>query len=272
MNSSFVERKDTDGATPGEPALSFEERHWARIGMRAVDDFRVRALNQRILGLLARPIGSVLDIGCGSGVFSLEASQHAVDVMGIDISASQIAVAREIFSARSLSPDRLRCCSIQQIVREARRFNYCVALDVLEHIEDRQEFLRLVGDALLPGGQLVACVPAAPEFFDHRDELSGHYLRYTPEILRAELETAGWVVTEMMYWNWLGWFIRTLEQPFRRGKGYNNYDFRYSEGRLQRLLNRALLIYFLAIENNLRPPIGMSLIVRAQPNSALSIG
>jgi SAM-dependent methyltransferase len=264
MNSSFADRKDTDKATPDESALSFEERHWARIGTRAVDDFRVRALNRRILGLLARPVGSVLDIGCGSGVFSLEALQHSVDVMGIDISASQISVAREIFSAHSLSPDRLRCCSIQQIVSEGRRFNYCVALDVLEHIEDRQEFLHRVGDALLPGGQLVACVPAVPKFFDHRDELSGHYLRYTPEILRAELEAAGLFVKEIFYWNWLGWFIRTLEQPFRRGDEYDSYDFRYSEGRLQRLLNRALLTYFLAIENNLRPPIGMSLIARAQ--------
>jgi len=268
MSSSFVDRKDTGQAAPDESALSFEERHWARIGARAVDDFRVKALNQRVLSLLAHPVGSVLDVGCGAGVFSLEALKHSVDVTGIDISASQISVARNIFSAHSLSPERVRCCSIQQIVREGRRFNHCVALDVIEHIEDRQEFLRFLGEALLPEGQLIACVPATPKFFDRRDELSGHYLRYSPEILRAELEAAGWLVQDMFYWNWLGWLTRTIEQPFRRRGEYDNYDFRYSEGRFQRLLNRALLTYFLTIENKLRPPTGMSLIACARLGSA----
>ncbi len=250
--------------TPGQASLSFEELHWVRLGREAVNDFRVRALNAMILRLLADPPGDILDLGCGAGLFCLEAAKRSLNVFGIDISESQIGLAQDIFTANSLSAERMRCCTLEQLVAEGRRFDQCVALDVIEHVEDRPALLRTVREAVRPGGQLIVCVPAGPTFYDRRDELSGHYLRYDPVTLRAELESSGWTVKDLRYWNWLGWLSRKVWELGPRRDEFPNYEFRYSTSFSKRIVTQLMVTYFTLFENFLHPPVGMSLIARAR--------
>ena len=51
--------------------------------------------------------------------------------------------------------------------------------------------LRNIYSALEPGGRAVIYVPQGPGLYSSLDEVLGHRCRYTPEMLRAELESTG---------------------------------------------------------------------------------
>jgi len=68
------------------------------------------------------------------------------------------------------------------------RFDLILLMDVLEHIEDAPEFLRRsIRPLLAPGAVVVASVPAHPRLFAAHDTELGHFRRYVPRDLVAEL-------------------------------------------------------------------------------------
>lgn len=72
-------------------------------------------------------------------------------------------------------------------------FECVVACEVMEHIDDDQQFLRKIFTSLKPGGQAVLSVPAKQAYWTVHDELVGHLRRYEKDGL-AELATqAGFV-------------------------------------------------------------------------------
>lgn len=61
----------------------------------------------------------------------------------------------------------------------ARRFNTILYIDVLEHIRDEAEELKLVAERLSVGGHLLVVAPAHPWLFSAFDRAVGHYRRYS---------------------------------------------------------------------------------------------
>jgi SAM-dependent methyltransferase len=90
---------------------------------------------------------TVLDIGCGSGVYDIEiARRGATKVLGIDLSPGMIALAKE-FSRRAGSDDRCEfvCANFPPdppIQALSRTFDYGVAMGVMDYISDPVSFLR----------------------------------------------------------------------------------------------------------------------------------
>lgn len=82
-------------------------------------------------------------------------------------------------------------------------------LDVLEHLTQRVEFLQRLRIAFPFIERLYITVPASPVLWSNYDEFYGHCLRYTQDILRYELESAGYQVLFMRYFfHSLWWAIR----------------------------------------------------------------
>jgi len=73
----------------------------------------------------------------------------------------------------------------------AASFDYLLAFEVLEHIDQDDAALAEWTRFLRPGGRLLVSVPAHARKYGRSDELVGHVRRYEKEALQRLLETAG---------------------------------------------------------------------------------
>jgi SAM-dependent methyltransferase len=98
----------------------------------------------------------VIDLGCGSGILSEPLAAHGFDVLGIDLSAPLIALARERvpdgrFRVESLLTAQLPRCVAVAAVGECVNYLF----DERHSLEGVRQVLGRAFDALTPGGLLV---------------------------------------------------------------------------------------------------------------------
>lgn len=163
----------------------------ARAGMTRRHPWEVARLRfftrvLRAAGLCARPL-SVLDAGSGDGWFAagiLPCVHPATRITCWDTGYDDDARER---MAREGDP-RIGYLSD----RPARRFDLLLLLDVLEHVEDDEPFLRdLVERNLEPGGRALISVPAWRALYGDHDVRLRHFRRYQPREAASLLERAG---------------------------------------------------------------------------------
>ena len=86
-----------------------------------------------------------------------------------------------------------------------------VYINVLEHIENDLDELRIVHRTLKPGGHLIVFVPALPLLFSKFDRSLGHFRRYRKSELRSRLEEAGFRMKDLRWFDMLGilpWLVK----------------------------------------------------------------
>jgi SAM-dependent methyltransferase len=131
-----------------------------------------------------------------------------------------------------------------------------IAVNVLEHVEADENFLRAAYDLLSPGGVLLLLVPAVPAIFGSLDRAFEHFRRYTKSGLRRSLLGAGFEVETLRYMNLLGvlaWFVS--------GRVFH----RTTLGRRQvRFYDRWVIPAVRRLEALITPPIGQSLLAVAR--------
>lgn len=125
------------------------------------------------------PRGPLLEIGCASGALLLDLDALGFECWGVDRSTSALALATRV--TRGSLGQRL-ACELDPSWKD--RFNYLVALEVLEHIADDRGALAEWRQYLCAGGHLLLSVPAHPQRWDASDVYAGHFRRYT----RAQIE------------------------------------------------------------------------------------
>jgi SAM-dependent methyltransferase len=145
---------------------------------------------------------SVLDIGCGIGALASDiVLKSGARVLGVDRDASSLRVA-----GRRFSHPNLRYIQIDaQLALPAEHYDVIVLSNVLEHLEERVEFLRRAQAVVTPQRWLIR-VPA----FDRdwrvplKKELGiewrldpTHCIEYTRESFTDELSQAGLEITYM---------------------------------------------------------------------------
>jgi SAM-dependent methyltransferase len=144
----------------------------------------------------------VLDIGCGYGALAYSiATRCDAKVVGIDLDEQHIRDARARFPHPGLEFE----VGDATVALPHTGFDVVVMSNVLEHIEQRVEFLRETQRSLSPGRWLFRVpmidrhwtVPLRQELglFHFSDET--HFIEYTEEGFRRELQAAGMVVTEI---------------------------------------------------------------------------
>jgi SAM-dependent methyltransferase len=123
---------------------------------RVVDPTRDRMFDE-LLQML--PAGArVLDIGCGAGVPWTQRLSARFDVVGVDISDAQVALAREnVPSAGFIVGD------VSALSLPAGSFDAAIAFYSISHIprERHPDLLRRIGAWLKPGGLLLATMGAS---------------------------------------------------------------------------------------------------------------
>ena len=129
------------------------------VGVYESETIGRKATAARHLDLLKRfttaKCGKVLDAGCASGHFLREARLAGWSVAGVEPSETLYAKAVE-----SLGPDaEIRCSILEQANFMPSSFDAVTLWDVLEHVPEPVEFMRLCGTLLKPGGRLFVNVP-----------------------------------------------------------------------------------------------------------------
>ena len=148
----------------------------------------------------------VLDVGCGYGAVAYSvASRAGAVVVGIDLRAGNIVKARQLFQHPNLS--FLQGDVLRGLPKES--FDVIMLSNILEHIEQRVEFLTIVHERLSPQ----RCLIRVPMFnrdwrVPLREELAmsyfsdpTHYTEYTQESFEKEIRAAGLTITHLQI-NW----------------------------------------------------------------------
>lgn len=131
---------------------------------------------------------SVLEIGAGQGAVSARLATLATYV-GVEPDAASAAVARSRVGERGTVIE-----GTIDDVPPGVRFDLICAFEVLEHIEDDAAALAAWRDLLVPGGFLLASVPAHRDRFGPADVLVGHHRRYDRDDLVSTLEGSGFSI------------------------------------------------------------------------------
>jgi SAM-dependent methyltransferase len=112
--------------------------------------------HKRILSYLAPFNGRVLDVGCGNGNFLVSAQKSGWKSYGIDISSTAVEAGKKWFGLDGLE--------VSDIVTYARtyvgeKFDLVTFFDVLEHVDNHNEFIESVRTLLKPGGYVAMSMP-----------------------------------------------------------------------------------------------------------------
>jgi SAM-dependent methyltransferase len=127
---------------------------------------------------LVEGAGSVLDLGCGTGIFSVALAARGAEVVGVDPASAMLAIAR----AREGGSRVTWVEAAAQGLDLGRRFEAVVmaghAFQTLLTLEDRVACLATIARHLAPGGRF---------FFDSRNPQAREWERWTPEATREIL-------------------------------------------------------------------------------------
>jgi len=94
---------------------------------------------------------TLLDVGCGAGLASEAFARMGAAVTGLDAAGEALQAARAHAEAGGLEIT-YREGTPEALAEEGARFDVVVALEVIEHVEDRAAFLNALAALVKPGG------------------------------------------------------------------------------------------------------------------------
>jgi ubiquinone/menaquinone biosynthesis C-methylase UbiE len=232
-----------------------EREHWFYRGKRAI-------VRHWIHKFVPDARGNVLiDCGCGTGIFAAEMQESCV-VIGIDDHEEALAFARI-----NMRGGTCRRGTTTAIPQDDASVDIVTLLDVLEHIPDDRKALHEIHRVLKPGGLLVLTVPAFPTLWSDWDEVLHHCRRYRAPELIEKVRTAGFSVEHWNHTNVLAFPFVLLIRKLRRVLPM--LQKRRMEDRIPSHMINALLQWqfvYLACQNRIRFPFGVSLLLIARKN------
>ncbi len=126
---------------------------------------------------------TVLDIGCSQGIASILCAQQGAKVTGIEIQKENCDFANELLHREySAISDRVRFINQDFMnYNEKEKYDALILTEVLEHLENAEEFLRHAEQFLKEDGLLVITVPFS--YCDHPDHVYTFYLGSLVELV-----------------------------------------------------------------------------------------
>ena len=161
-----------------------------------------------IVSALPRPIGTVLDVGCGSGGVGPGLRRAgATHLTGIEVVPEQAELARAQY-------DEVIATPVEQALEQLDGpFDTILCLDVLEHLVDPELVLRRLTQVAAPGGRLQVSLPNARHVslmkdlvfrgtfgyteWGHRD--TTHLRWFTRRDIVEAMERNGWAVQHVSH-------------------------------------------------------------------------
>jgi 2-polyprenyl-6-hydroxyphenyl methylase/3-demethylubiquinone-9 3-methyltransferase len=147
-----IDRFAAQGADWWDPSGSFAALHRINPARLAFIRDQLLAHFDRDARALAPFAGLRLaDIGCGGGLVAEPMTRLGCTVTGIDAGAAAIEAARARGESADLTID-YRVADIEGLARTGEQFDIILALEIIEHVADRETFFTTLGRLVKPGG------------------------------------------------------------------------------------------------------------------------
>lgn len=140
----------------------------------------------------------VLEVGAGTGHNTEILARHATSVTALEPDPSLFDIAQR--NCAGLSNVQFLCSTLRDHVHsghDAGGVTSVVYVNVLEHIENDLDELRLAYKLLSSGGHVVVFSPARPSYYGTLDQSSLHFRRYSSREAEALLSTAGFELVRL---------------------------------------------------------------------------
>lgn len=166
-------------------------------------------LEKLVLNYAPKNGGLILDIGAGIGTFAKRISAKYANIHCVEPDPKQ----RKQIEDIGLTVD----ASIEDIENGSIDFIY--SLNVLEHIQNDGETLKIWAEKLKPDGTILVYVPAFNVLYSSFDKVVGHYRRYRKNELIEMFKEAGLCIEKARYVDGLGFFVSLLYKWVNNGEG-----------------------------------------------------
>ena len=229
-----------------------EKNYWWFVGRRKIIERILRTyFSERKL--------SILDWGCGPGANFAVLGEFG-HVLGVDASNESVAACQR----KGIHVEK---AAMLDEFRSSEKFDLVTNLDVLEHIQEDEEFIADLKKFLVPQGYVLVTVPAYKFLWSSHDDINQHKRRYTKKELTRKFEHAGYQIIKASYFMFFvspAFILHRFIQKFTKPK---TSDFQQSFIKLPELISR-LLIGIVSLESFIIPyvslPFGTSILVLAK--------
>lgn len=211
-------------------------------------DWRYRSF----FALRLNPGGTLLEVGCSSGMFLRLAAEQGYLVSGVDHDPSAVKNARELYGVT-----QVETASIEEFLARPRGdlVEVICLFDVLEHLDNPVRVIRELGGRLSPGGHLVCTVPSRerwPQWYNEHTDIPPHHLTlWTGAALERCFQRAGLETVAVLRSPLLGDHL--LDQARARWKVLQRLDI---VGKAARAIGNFIVMPIMAGVLSLRPGAG----------------
>jgi 2-polyprenyl-6-hydroxyphenyl methylase/3-demethylubiquinone-9 3-methyltransferase len=155
VDAAEIEKFSRMSAEWWDPAGPFRPLH-------RLNPTRLSYIKDRVVEHFGRDHNSIvpfagltaLDIGCGGGLVAEPLARLGADVTAVDADIVAIEAAKLHAAGRGIDVD-YRVGSSDDLAAAGRRFDIVLALEVIEHVADRDIFLATLASLVAPGGMLI---------------------------------------------------------------------------------------------------------------------
>ena len=154
--------------------------------------YRARVIEQIARDFLKKE-SCLFDIGGGNGYTTHHLQKSGYNVVLLEPSLAAC------FNARKRGLQTVVCGTLAEDTIKDASMKQIMLLDVLEHIEEDGEFLKLIWGKLEFGGRVLLTVPAFQLLWSSEDDNAGHYRRYRLSALKELTRAAGFKVLYINY-------------------------------------------------------------------------
>lgn len=145
-----------DSVLRSKPSLYFERFAEDLLEKRPIV---ARLLQGTFERLFPDKVTSILDLGCGTGLYFPLLSQHTTELIGVDICQPMLDQAQRTIDSRGLANCRVLRGSALEIPLADQSIDVVHSWDFLHHVNDTSKVFAEIRRVLKPGGRYVAVEP-----------------------------------------------------------------------------------------------------------------
>ncbi len=168
----------------------------------------------------------VLDIGCGSGVFTFIAAKKSASVTGLDGSSGMLKICEQKKAAEKVENVNFIECNIENITSvTTEKYDVVICSSVIEYLEHPEAFFKDVATILKPEGYFIFSLPNEQSFYRKIEKLSFRFLKkpsyykYVKHLFKLKnveknIDSEGFMLQEATFYGkvpFLSFFLRKLK-------------------------------------------------------------
>jgi ubiquinone/menaquinone biosynthesis C-methylase UbiE len=153
------------------------------------------------------PRERVVILGCGDGPQLAAYAKSGAAMVGVDINADRLITAEQVASTYGVKSFNTVHANVEQTTFEGEAFDKAIAVDIIQHVDDVEQFCRELRRILVPMGTVLLTFPALRYRYEYwagslkRILLRGNLRRvpssagqgWNPEAVNTHMSVANWI-------------------------------------------------------------------------------